>query len=274
MSEIDIAGLRGWIGRSETAEDMVTPRMLREYAAMMDGAAGEEAPLALHWCLAPPAARASEIGADGHPARGGFLPPVPLPRRMWAGGELQLHGRLVVGDAVQRRSEIADVTVKEGRTGVLCFVTVKHEIFGPRGLVISERQDLVYREMGAAVVKAGPDDLPAAQWRRRGTADPVLLFRYSALTFNGHRIHYDRDYAMGAENYRGLVVHGPLQATWLLEYAEEIKGAAPTVFNFRSVSPLFDFESFEVCARDFEGGLDLWIQNADGVRTMTARARW
>jgi 3-methylfumaryl-CoA hydratase len=275
MSGIDFAGLRGWIGRSETAEDTVTPRLLREYAATMDVAAAQEAPLALHWCLAPAAVRASEIGADGHPAKGGFLPPVPLPRRMWAGGELQFRDRLRVGDAVTRRSEIADVAVKEGRTGILCFVAVKHEVFGPRGLAVSERQDLVYREAASAPVgMPGRDDLPVAQWRRTKRADPVLLFRYSALTFNGHRIHYDRDYAMGVEHYRGLVVHGPLQATWLLEFAAEIKGAAPAVFRFRGVSPLFDFENFELCARESESGLELWIATADGVRTMTASARW
>jgi 3-methylfumaryl-CoA hydratase len=272
---MDIDYLLEWIGRTETARDVVTPRLMREYAAMMDAEAeGQDAPLALHWCLAPPAARASALAADGHPARGGFLPPVPLPRRMWAGGQLTFHDRLRGGDAVERRSKITDVTVKHGRTGVLYFVSICHEIHGPRGLAISERQDLVYRPIAAAATsKAKPEELPQAQWRRAKTADPVLLFRYSALTFNGHRIHYDRTYAMEVENYPGLIVHGPLQATWLLEFAVEIKGAAPKSFTFRGVNPLFDFENFELCARE-DDGLRLWIQNGDGVRTMDAVAQW
>jgi 3-methylfumaryl-CoA hydratase len=271
--------LRGWIGRAETSADTLTPRLVREYAAMLDhGAGGEFAPLAVHWCLAPHAAPASAVGPDGHPARGGFLPPVTLPRRMWAGGELRFHDRLRVGDAVVRTSRIADVTVKEGRTGVLCFVTVAHEIASPRGLAISERQDIVYRDSEAkATVAAGVAPVRRvvareAAWRREMHVDPVLLFRYSALTFNGHRIHYDRDYAVGVEAYPGLVVHGPLQATWLLEYAAEILSRPPEAFSFRGVSPLFDFERFALCARQVEGALELWTE-AYGAPAMEARAQ-
>jgi len=217
--DLDIAALRAWIGRTETSVDTLTPRLAREYAAMLDRDPGEEfAPLAIHWCLAPPAAPAAALGPDGHPARGLFLPPVPLPRRMWAGGELRLHGRLRVGDLVTRTSRIADVTVKQGRAGILCFVTVEHELTGPRGLAISETQDIVYRDLETAAVPV-PGAAPArravpreAGWRRDKGADAVLLFRYSALTFNGHRIHYDRAYAVGVEAYPGLVVHGPLQS--------------------------------------------------------------
>jgi 3-methylfumaryl-CoA hydratase len=208
-----------------------------------------------------------------------FLPPVPLPRRMWAGGELRLHGRLRVGDAVTRTSRIADVTLKEGRTGALCFVTVEHEITGPEGLAISERQDIVYRGVEAKTVPAAGaaplrHGVPReAAWRRETGVDPVLLFRYSALTFNGHRIHYDRDYAVGVEAYRGLVVHGPLQATLLLDYAAEIFGKPPARFNFRGVSPLFDFERFSLCARQVETGLDLWTE-VEGAPAMEASAQW
>jgi 3-methylfumaryl-CoA hydratase len=276
---LDIAALRGWIGRTETSVDTLTPRLAREYAAMLDRAPDESlAPLAMHWCLAPPAAPAASLGPDGHPARGLFLPPVPLPRRMWAGGALQLHGRLLLGDSVTRTSRIADVTVKEGRTGQLCFVTVEHDIAGPRGLAISERQDIVYRD-------ADPNTVPVAgaaparrriernaAWRREMRVDPVLLFRYSALTFNGHRIHYDREYAVGVEAYPGLVVHGPLQATWLLEYAAEILGRPPAQFTFRGVSPLFDFEHFALCARQTQTGLELWTE-ADGAPAMEAAAQ-
>jgi 3-methylfumaryl-CoA hydratase len=277
--DLDFATLRGWIGRAETSADTLTPRLAREYAAMLDRAPDDDlAPLAVHWCLAPHAAPASAVGPDGHPARGGFLPPVDLPRRMWAGGELRFHDRLRVGDAVVRTSRIADVTVKDGRTGVLCFVTVGHEIASSRGVAISERQDIVYRDREAkAVAIAGVAPVrrgvaPEAAWRRDMRVDPVLLFRYSALTFNGHRIHYDRDYAVGVEAYPGLVVHGPLQATWLLEYAAEILGRPPKTFSFRGVSPLFDFERFALCARQVEGALELWTE-ADGALAMEARAQ-
>jgi len=270
--DLDIAGLRAWIGRTETGTDVVTPRLVRDYAAMLDREpGGEVAPLALHWCLAPPAIRASGLGPDGHPARGSFLPPVPLPRRMWAGGEVWLHGRLAVGDTVTRVSRIADVAMKDGRTGVLCFVTVEHEIAGPRGVAVRERQDIVYRDAAMKTPPARRAVLRPASWRREMRVDPVLLFRYSALTFNGHRIHYDRDYAAGVESYPGLVVQGPLQATWLLDYAAEILCRPPERFRFRGVSPLFDFEPFALCARQVETGLELWTE-VDGAPAMEACA--
>lgn len=271
----DLSHLREWIGRTETVEDAVTPRLMREYAAMMDHAAPQEmAPLAIHWCLAPPAANTATLGPDGHPARGGFLPPVPLPRRMWAGGSLVLGDRLRLGDAVRRRSKITDVTVKEGRSGTLCFVTVTHEILSPRGLAIAEAQNIVYRDAAAPASPARPARQPAPDWVEEKTASPVLLFRFSALTYNGHRIHYDRSYAMGEENYPGLIVHGPLQATWLLEFAAKIKDKAPTNFRFRGVQPLFDFMAFKLCALAQEGDLKLWVETADGVTTMEAAAAW
>ena len=156
----------------------------------------------------------SELGPDGHPARGGFLPPVPLPRRMWAGGELEFFDTLRVGDEVTRTSRIAEVTMKTGSTGVLCFVSVDHLVTTPRGTAIRERQDIVYRDVStAAAAPAKPAaPPPTAQHRESHMADPVLLFRYSALTFNGHRIHYDRDYVTKVEGYPGLIFHGPMQA--------------------------------------------------------------
>lgn len=270
-----IDALRGWIGRAETASDIVTPRLVRELNAALDSTS-DIAPLALHWCLAPRAAPASYIGRDGHPQRGGFLPPVSLPRRMWASGKLTFHGHLATGDTVERHSTIADVTVKEGRTGTLCFVAVDHEIISPRGLAITERQDIVYRELTPHAPETKPPrpaELPAPQWRRELRADPVLLFRYSALTFNGHRIHYDRDFAMTQEFYPGLVVHGPLQATLLLAFAAECLNRPPAYFEFRGVNPLFDFQSFDLGAVKAEDGLHLWVVSEDGVQTMDARAR-
>jgi len=269
----DLAELRSWIGRTETVRDTLTPRLAAELAATLDLAEGV-VPLAAHWCLGPPIVPAAALGPDGHPARGGFLPPVPLPRRMWAGSRLALHDRLRVGDAVERVSRIADVTIKQGRTGSLCFVTVAHEIFSPRGIALTEHHDIVYRDITPAGATKNPPSLPVAEWSRPMRADAVLLFRYSAITFNGHRIHYDRSYATDVEFYPGLIVHGPLQASWLLEFAAEIKNSPPAQFSFRGVNPLFDFAKFELCARAVDDGLHLWIQTEDGIQTMDATAQW
>lgn len=275
-ASLAIAELREWIGRVDKAHDEITPRLVRELNATLDIHNEESTPLAIHWCLAPVAAPSSRVGRDGHPQRGGFLPPVALPRRMWAGGQLTFHDRLLPGDRVERKSKIADVTMKEGRTGALCFVAVDHEISTPRGLAITERQDIVYRDLLAPAPGAKslrPTELPKPTWQRSMRPDTILLFRYSSLTFNGHRIHYDRDYAMNQEYYPGLVVHGPLQATLLIGFAEAILGRAPVQFSFRGVSPLFDFQSFTLGAVEQEGELKLWIVNEDGVQTMDANAQ-
>lgn len=263
--------LQDWVGREEIAADVVTPRLAREFNATLDREDG--ALLGIHWCLAPPAARTNALGPDGHPARGGFLPPVALPRRMWAGGALTFHDDLREGDAVTRRSRIAAVTMKEGRSGALCFVAVEHEIHTPRGLAITERQDIVYRQAASTPAEpAATTPSLAPQWREEMRAGPVLLFRYSALTFNGHRIHYDRNYAVEVEHYPGLVVHGPLQATLLLSFAAQCAGQRPRVFSFRGLSPLLDFEPFSLNARRVEGGLELWAETDTGRRTMQALA--
>jgi 3-methylfumaryl-CoA hydratase len=215
------------------------------------------------------------LGPDGHPTKGAFLPAVPLPRRMWAGGQLDLCDTIRVGDLVERRSRVEDVNLKEGRTGPLCFVTVRHEILTSRGIAIEERQDIVYRapEKTAATPQKPAETVRQAQTSRTIMADPVLLFRYSALTFNGHRIHYDRDYATSEEGYPGLVVHGPLQATLLIALAEELRGT-PKRFEFRGLSPLFDGAEFTVNAAPSPDGLDLWVADRNGRQTMTATANW
>jgi 3-methylfumaryl-CoA hydratase len=278
ISAVDIEALQGWIGRTETARDEITPRLVRELKATLDLDALEAdapVPLAVHWCLAPPAVNASMIGSDGHPLRGGFLPPVPLPRRMWAGGQVKFRDPLRVGDKVERRSRIVDVALKQGRSGVLCFVSVSHEYFTARGLAVEDRQDIVYRDFSTVTTgTANRANLPAPEWRRDMQADPVLLLRYSALTFNGHRIHYDRPYATNVEGYPGLIVHGPLQATLLIEFAASIQGEPPKQFHYRAVQPLFDFTPFELCARPTNGGLHLWIQSVEGAQTMDAQASW
>lgn len=281
---VDIAHLRGWIGREAESVDLVTPRLADEFRATFAPNLAEtdegEAPLAIHWCLSPAIVPAAEIGPDGHPKRGGFLPPVPLPRRMWAGGEVEIHGGLRVGDSVTRRSTIADVSLKEGRSGALCFVAVRHEYLTARGLAISERHDIVYRdaEAGAPDKSASkpaspkPGPRPAElTWKVKAT--PVLLFRYSALTFNGHRIHYDLPYVTGEEGYPGLVVHGPIQATLLLNIAATLAGRAPRSLRYRGLSPLIAGGTFTVSgARGADGAITCWTTDADGRTCMEADA--
>jgi 3-methylfumaryl-CoA hydratase len=279
---LDLDHLRQWIGRSTEASDTVTAQLVRGLRATLFldiGApkAGDAAPHTVHWCLAQPVAPMSELGPDGHPARGGFLPPVPLPRRMWAGGELEWLDTLRVGDEATRTSTISDVTMKTGSTGTLCFVAVKHVISTARGVAIRERQDIVYRDVptGAqppAKPSAAP---PAAAHRETHMADPVLLFRYSALTFNGHRIHYDRDYVTKVEGYPGLIFHGPMQAAFLVEFAAKLHGgAAPKKFIYRGVQPLFEGSEFSVNANDNDTGMELWTANSDGAPTMKGTATW
>lgn len=281
---LDIDHLRQWIGRTEDASDVVTAQLVKALRAtlfMEPGTpqAGDAAPLTAQWCLAQPVAPMTALGPDGHPARGGFLPPVPLPRRMWAGGRLEFVDPLRVGDTVTRSSRIADVKEKQGGSGRLCFVTVAHTITTPRGVAIRERQDIVYREpppaSAAAPSPAPAAAAPSAAHSRRHMADPVLLFRYSALTFNGHRIHYDRDYVTKVEGYPGLVVHGPLQAALLAEFAaEQHGGQPPAAFDYRGVQPLFDGAEFSVNAKGADGAMELWTANAGGTPTMKASATW
>lgn len=279
IDDTELQRLKGWIGRTETARDVVAPELVRRFRATLDEPAGEPeagepAPLALFWCLAPAVAPASALGPDGHPARGGFLPPVALPRRMWAGGEVETLAALRVGDAVERVSTIAAVEAKSGRTGQLCFVTVEHQYRTGRGVAVRERQDIVYREAtsGAAPPSPSPADAPAIVRQAAFPTDTTLLFRYSALTFNGHRIHYDRDYARAEEGYPDLVVHGPLQATALMRLAAEMLGRPPARFGFRGLSPLFVGREATLNAAEGASGLELWVADADGRRTMAATA--
>jgi 3-methylfumaryl-CoA hydratase len=278
---LDLDHLRTWIGKVEETTDQITARMVHSLRATLfldpgSPKTGDAAPLTMHWCLAPAVVPASEIGPDGHPARGGFLPPVPLPRRMWAGGQTEFAVALRVGDTVTRRSEITNVELKTGSTGSLCFVTVHHTFSTPRGAAVREVQNIVYRDPPPAGGKAPPPPPPApkAQHSKAMTADAVLLFRYSAVTFNGHRIHYDRPYVTGVEGYPGLIVHGPLQAALLLEYAIHLRGGAlPKSFMHRGVNPLFDGD-FAVNAQVNADGFELWTTNPAGAACMKAGAVW
>ena len=274
MSDVDIEHLRTWIGRERTVEDIITPRLAQSLDAVFDResspVSGSPAPVGIHWCLAPDIVPMSGLGPDGHPARGGFLPPVPFPRRMWAGGELVFSGSFLVGDTVAKRSVIEDVVLKSGRSGEMIFVTLRHYYTTKRRLVLTERQDVVYRQMDSPAAKADPAPPEESfEHRRAIDAGPVLLFRYSALTFNGHRIHYDQPYVTGEEMYPGLVFHGPLQATLLLALAVELGGdTLPNGFSFRSVRPLFAGGTPNIHARREKDGHALWLTDSAGAVTM------
>ncbi|VWB17357.1 FAS1-like dehydratase domain-containing protein [Burkholderia metallica] len=271
-----------WVGRSEESADRITHAPIRLLRATLDYADASALPAALpplwHWLYFLPGERQSNIGVDGHPRRGGFLPPVALPRRMWAGGRLQFLRPLAVDAPVQRRSTITNVQSKSGRSGQLVFVTVLHEISDAQGVAIREEQDIVYRDAPppASAGAPAPAPLPAPpdeQYSRIVMPDPVLLMRFSALTFNGHRIHYDRPYAMREEGYPGLVVHGPLIAMLLLE---ELRRTHPdkTVrrFEFKAVSPLFDTAPFTVNGKLEGRAARLWARGPQGQLAMQASA--
>ena len=270
------AMLHDWIGKTETHHDVVTLWPMAALSATLDRddappQAGDPLPPLWHWLYFLPTDRQSALGPDGHARRGGFLPPVELPRRMWAGGRLTFHRAIHAGDAIARTSTIASIQEKQGRSGALVFVVVRHEIAGPAGLAITEEHDIVYR--GHAPAAAAPPAAPRdARWERAVQPGDVLLFRYSALTFNGHRIHYDRRYAVETEGYPGLVVHGPLIATLLLDLLRRHQPDADVAsFEFRAVSPLFDTAPFRVCGKAGEaGGFELWAANAAGGLAMTA----
>lgn len=280
MADIDIDHLRSWIGRQQERADAITPRLAQSFNAIFDAdldiRPGDAAPIGIHWCLAPDIVPMKGLGPDGHPARGGFLPPVPFPRRMWAGGELVSSGQFQVGDEVTKHSIIEDVALKTGRSGALVFVTVRHEYRTARGVVLQERQDIVYREQETKPSTAAPasnaEPQPQADRIETVEATSPLLFRYSAITFNGHRIHYDLDYVTKEEGYPGLIFHGPLQATYLLRLAAAIGGTAPGRFSFRSVKPLFAGGEVTLNAKRDEAVLSLWVSDQSGQMTMTASA--
>lgn len=267
-----------WIGRSETRHDIATAAPLVGLAALLDHDAAPPAtvPPLGHWLYFLPDARQSAIGDDGHPRRdeGGFLPPVPFPRRMWAGGRVEFLAPIAVGAALTRVTTIAAIRAKRGASGDLLFVTLQHDIAADGVLAIREEQDLVYRAAATASATpsaASPVEPEPADAVRRVTADPVLLFRYSALTFNAHRIHYDRDYARDVEGYSGLVVHGPLIATLLIDHARrEMLGLTPARFSFRAEAPLIDGADFELCLARESSGARLWARDATGRPTMRA----
>jgi 3-methylfumaryl-CoA hydratase len=280
MTALDVDHLRSWIGRQETLADTVTRFPVAALSATLDRddpppRAGDPLPPLWHWLYFLPVVRQSLLGQDGHPARGGFLPPVPLPRRMWAGGRFTFHQPLRVDEKISRTSFVQDVTMKQGRNGALCFVLVRHEISGENGLALVEEHDIVYRDMPAPG-EPQPTPRPVredAVWQRDIVPDEPMLFRYSALTFNSHRIHYDRRYVTETEGYPGLIVHGPLIASLLLDLLRRNTSAGVMTFRFRAVSPLFDAVRFSVHGvPDGSGGVALWARNASGHLAMEAEA--
>ena len=275
-----LAHLQSWTGRTETFLDQAASTQVRSLSATLDRndpapGLGDALPALWHWLYFLPQHRNSEIGPDGHARRGGFLPPVPLPRRMWAGGRLQWEAAnpLRVGDALRRVSSIESVTHKRGRSGDLLFVLVRHAIFNDTGLSLTEEHDIVYRAAAqageVALVPIAADQ--NAPWQREVLADAVLLFRYSALTFNSHRIHYDRSYATQEEGYPGLVVHGPLIATLLLDFVRRhLPDATIGQFSFKVLRPTFDQHPLRLHAQPAPDGrsLRVWASDHEGWLTM------
>jgi 3-methylfumaryl-CoA hydratase len=273
--------LRDWIGRTETRTDTITAAPLVALGALLDRddpppKPGDAAPPLAHWLHFLPCYRQSEAGPDGHATKGAFLPPVELPRRMWAGSRLEFLRPLVVGSQVTRVSQIQRINEKDGRSGRLVFVTVRHEVSDAGGLVLSDEHDIVFR--GEAALGAKPVPAPRDEtWRREIHPDPVLLFRYSAVTFNSHRIHYDHPYATRVEGYPGLVVHGPLTATLLVDLLRRnAPGVNLKTFAFRAMRPLYDTANFQTCGLPDEAkrSARLWTRDAEGAVTMEATATW
>ena len=277
-TNLDADQLSQWIGNKESIEEAISAIPMHRMAAMLDREAktiveGDPLPPLWHWAYFLTPTRASELGRDGHAALGGFMPPVPLPRRMWAGGKLEFITPLRVGDTARRESTVRDVKVKQGRTGKLCFVEVEHCIFVGDELRLSEIHNIVYRDAkqpGEDNVQ--PPEAPGdAQWIREVVPTSTLLFRYSALTFNGHRIHYDLDFCRQHEGYPGLVFHGPLTATMLIDLAlENNHSRSLKSYEFRAYSPLFDNAPFTLNGKMEDSEAVMWATNPDNRLAMKA----
>lgn len=273
--------LRDWIGKTETKSDVASAWPVAALAATLDRrdpdpAPGDPIAPGWHWLYFLEAKPAAELGPDGHPKRGGFLPPVPLPRRMWAGGRIEFRAPLRVGDTLRRDSEIISVEPKQGKSGRLVFVTVRHTVFSAGAIAVVEEHDIVYRE-AARPGEPAPQGKPApaqARWRRELVPDPVLLFRFSALTFNGHRIHYDLDYCRHEESYPGLIVHGPLQTILLLDLCRRQETRPVKKLDYRALHPVFHGERISVNGEPAADApcAQVWTANATGNTAMAGTA--
>jgi 3-methylfumaryl-CoA hydratase len=284
--ELSLETLRQHVGRKQTATDVVTAgpaNLLRLAFGRPEGElrAGDSLPPGWHILYFLPQFRPDELRADGSPLDAGVVPPMPLPRRMFAGERFRFHRPVRVGDALRRETELADISLKSGGTGALVFATVVNRIHGPDGLTVEEERRTVFREE----VKAGErnqaprrEEAPAdAPWRRRIVPDPVLLFRFSALTFNSHRIHYDRAWAMAVEGYPALVVHGPLTSTLLIDFARDHSGGkAFASYTTQARAPLFEGAPLELRGRPRADGrgADLWAVTPEGTVAMSAQVEF
>ena len=275
--------LRQWVGRKESHRDLATAWPIAAMAATLDRRdpplrEGDAIPEGWHWLYFLETAPASELAHDGHPKRGGFLPPVTLPRRMWAGGRLDFRRPIRIGEPLSRESEILSVEPKSGMSGHLVFVTVRHTVTASNDIAVVEEHDIVYRDAAQPGVPAAPGK-PApthAAWRRELVPDEAMLFRYSALIFNAHRIHYDIDYCRREEGYPGLVVHGPLQTTLLLDISRRHAGKPVRKLDYRAVSPVFHNETLVVGGNPSADGAtaQLWTTGPSGNLAMTGNVEY
>jgi 3-methylfumaryl-CoA hydratase len=279
---MEAINLQDWLGKTEEIQDRIYTTPAKALALTLDykdfeAIEGNALPEIWYWLYFLPIVPMSEVGQDGHPKRGGFLPPITLERRMWASGSLTFYHDLVIGEEIRKTSEIVKISEKEGKAGKLVFVTVKHLIQSAARIAVQEEQNIVYLHMPKSFVEPKPNPIPDdLDWNEVYPVDPVLLFRFSALTFNGHRIHYDWKYATEVEKYPGLVVQGPLQALLLLESAKNHNpGRKPANFDFRAIRPIFAFDELHICGKSNpDGSQDIYTANADGNIGMQATITW
>ena len=279
--DINIDELKSWIGNDEIVFDEVSKNLEMRFRATLDidpgdPQKGEIASSGIHWALAPAVVKSSLLGKDSHPQKGGFLPPVALPRRMWAGCQTTFLDTLKIGDQVKKRSSVIDVNLKNGKSGLLCFVKAKYEFYVDKKLVIEELHDIVYRDFdNNQATKVIKNDLPLSNpdFEEVIFAHPTMLFRYSAITFNGHRIHYDYPYSTQVEGYQDLVFHGPLQATLMLRASEKFKNTRAKSFSHKGIAPVFANENLHISIEQSENGnVNCFTSTSAAGMTMKAEA--
>ena len=276
---MDQLNVSAWVGRGISDRGGIAVTKANQIHATIGRAdtpaprRGDLLPGLWHWCAFPPLTHVDQLGPDGHPGPGELLPPLRLRRRMWAGGSLRFHAPLRVGDTMIRNSAVRTVEEKEGATGPMALVTVDHRVTGPQGLAIEERQDIVFMDIPDSFTPPKKRPMPAAETERVDMSAP-LLFRFSALTFNAHRIHYDLDYTRDVEHYPGLVVHGPLQAALMLRHATARKGRLPVQFDFRAVHPMFAGTPLDICAVEEDDVTMTLYTGQEGHQGMVATATW
>ena len=281
-TKVDIDHLKKWIGKIDNVTDYVTPIVEQRYRATLNmdignPKDGDPVTSGLHWMLGWNLVKNDELGVDSHPALGEFLPPVPLPRRMWAGSEIKVLKPIRVGNKVIKQSTVADIQVKEGRTGLLCFVTAEYNFLVNDEVTINEKHNIVYRDISKSGGGSGySKEIPQkSDLSEKIFMHPTILFRYSAIGFVGHRIHYDHPYTVNEENYPGLIVHGPLQATYLLRAAEKLMGKPVKSFTHKVMAPVFANSEYIVGVDKMDdGSVSCWGATKEFGVTMRAEAKF